>query len=125
MRTQQVRRYSTALVVSVMYAFIAYPLLASEQIYFFDVPKTSADIALNKIAQQADVQVLFPFDKVRLIETNELSGAYTLVDALRFLLEGTGISADFTESGIMRVEVNRNQFRLDKECRICVMSLLR
>ena len=125
MRTQQVRRYSTALVVSVMYAFIAYPLPASEQTYFFDVPKTSADIALNTIAQQADVQVLFPFDKVRLIETNELSGVYTLADALRFILEGTGISADFTESGIMSVEVNRDQFRLDKECRICVMSLLR
>ena len=96
-----------------MYALLAYSSTATERSYLFDVPKTSADIALNIIAQQAGAQALFPFDKVRLIETNKLRGVYTLIEALRLALEGTGMSADFTERGVIRVKFKQEQFRLD------------
>ena len=122
METRQVRRLSTKLVVLVMYAFLAYSLTATERRYIFDVPKTSADIALNIIAQQAGAQALFPFDKVRLIETNKLRGVYTLIEALRLALEGTGMSADFTERGVIRVKFKQEQFRLDGKGNAAMMT---
>ena len=57
----------------------------------FDVPKLEAGNALNRVAKQAEVQMLFDFEIVENIKTNEVSGSYTTWEALLILLEKTGL----------------------------------
>ena len=115
MKNKGMSRLFVALFISVVFACAVSPLTAGEQTFLFDVPKSSADVALNAIAQQANVQVLFPFDKVKSIEANDLRGEYTLAEALRLALEGTGLSADFTNSGVITVTFNPGQLKLSGE----------
>lgn len=115
MKNRAIQRLFAMLFISVVFACGVVPLTAGERTFWFDVPRSSADVALNAIAEQADVQVLFPFDTVKSIEGNNLRGKYTLVEALRLALEGTGLSAEFTDSGVIRVTFNQDQLKLNGE----------
>ena len=115
MKNRAMPRLFAMLFTSVVFACAVFPLTAGEQRFLFDIPKSSADVALNAIAQQADVQVLFPFDKVKSIEANDIQGEYTLVEALRLVLDGTGLSADLTNKGVITVTFNPGQLKLNGE----------
>ncbi len=59
----------------------------------FSIEQQRADKALMSFARQAEVSVLFPYDLVSKLTANELIGVYELNDALRILLDGTGLDA--------------------------------
>jgi hypothetical protein len=66
----------------------------------FDVPRSSADTALNLIARQSGTQVLLPFDRVSRIEANAVDGVLTISEALDIALRGTGLRASFKDGVI-------------------------
>ena len=105
METRRMESFLSGFVLVFAHAFFAYPLTAADETHMFDVPRISADMSLKIIAQQANVQVLFPYDQVKTVKTNALRGRYTLADALRLVLDGTGLTADLTERGVIRVMV--------------------
>ena len=115
MKSRTVRRLLAAVFTWVMIVCAASRLMAGEQTFLFDVPRTSADVAINAIAHQADAQVLFPFDTVKSIEANALHGEYTLMEALTLVLEGAGLSADFTGSGAIIVTFAPDRAELNGE----------
>ena len=93
----------------------AAPPAAGEQVYTFVVPKSTVDVVLNVIAQQANTQVLFPFDKVKSIEANAVFGEHTLATALSLALNGTSLSAGFTKSGVIQIVFGSEQSKLNRE----------
>ena len=115
MKSRTLRQVFVAAFTFVIFACVAGPLGADEPTFLFDVPRSSADVVLNAIAQQADMQVLFPFDKVRSIEANGLRGEYSLVEALQLALEGTGLTTDITDRGVIAVTFNPDQLILNGE----------
>ncbi len=69
----------------------------------FDIPQQRADIALTKFAEQADLTLFFPFDKVRDKTANRLVGAFTLEEAIEVLLEGTGLTSTFSNRVVLNI----------------------
>ena len=70
----------------------------------FDIPRQSADKALNAFAQQAEMQLLFPYDTVKQYVANKIKGRYTPKNALEILLRDTGLKADLSESGHLTIK---------------------
>lgn len=71
--------------------------------YDIDIPPLTVDAALNTLAQQTSIQLLFPFDLVKALDANPVVGRYTLMEALELLLRDTGLSGGLTESGVMTI----------------------
>lgn len=59
--------------------------------------------ALSEYARQADVQVLYAYEPLRGLRAPAVVGQYSREDALRRLLEGSGLTASF-ERGVVRLE---------------------
>ncbi len=59
----------------------------------FDLPAQPAAHALMAFSRQAGVEVLFPFDPLRAVESSPVVGRYEPADALARLLRGTGFGA--------------------------------
>ena len=57
----------------------------------FNIPKQRADLALTTFAQQADLTLIFPYDKVREVTANGLHGNYSIEEAIEILLLNTGL----------------------------------
>jgi outer membrane receptor protein involved in Fe transport len=71
--------------------------------YDIDIPQLTVDEALNQLAQQTGVQLLFPFDLVKTLDANPVVGRYTLVEALEILLRDTGLSGGLTGSRVITI----------------------
>lgn len=86
-------------------ALIAHPACAgsAEDIYVFNVSEQSVDSAINVIAEQSNTPAIFSFEKVSHIRANSLNGSYSLDDALKTLLSGTGLIATLTAEGVITV----------------------
>ena len=69
----------------------------------FAIPAQSADEAIIAFANQAELTVVFPFNKVRHIFANEVSGNYTPQVAIEKLLAGTGLSADIVDNTRIKI----------------------
>ena len=66
----------------------------AEQKITFNIPSQRADLSLTTFAKQARLTLIVPFDLVRTRTTNELVGEYGVEEAIRILLQGTGLEAD-------------------------------
>ena len=69
----------------------------------FAIPAQNADEAIIAFANQAELTVVFPFNKVRHILANEVSGNYTPQLAIKKLLEGTGLSAYIVDNTRIKI----------------------
>ncbi len=69
----------------------------------FDVPSQDVGQALETLATQADVFLLFPYDLVSDIESSTVKGRFTVKDALAVLLTGTELSGSLTEGEVVVV----------------------
>lgn len=49
---------------------------AYEKVYQFNIPQQSADLSLIKIATQADLTLVFPYESVKLVTANAIKGQY-------------------------------------------------
>lgn len=74
----------------------------------FNIPRQRADLALIEFAEQADLTFIFPFEEARQKSANRLVGSYTRDEAIRILLEGTGLQPEFKGDGAMTVRSARN-----------------
>ena len=63
----------------------------------FNIPRQSADKALIKFAEQADVTLVFPFEETSGITTNLLHGEYTVIDGMALLLADTSLATTIND----------------------------
>jgi len=75
----------------------------SEVAYDINIPQLTIDEALNNLAQQTSMQLLFPFDLVKTLDANSVVGRYTLMEALEILLQDTGFSGGLTGSRVITI----------------------
>ena len=69
----------------------------------FNIPQQSVQTALDSLATQANVFLLFPFDQVIAIDANAVQGTYSIQQALDILLQNTGLTGDLTEGGVIAI----------------------
>ena len=79
---------------------------SSERLIDFEIPQQRADTALNEFAQQAEIQLLFPYDIAKKYVANRVSGRYTPENALAILLEDTGLKAVFGPQGHLTIQID-------------------
>ncbi|GAB3096729.1 TonB-dependent receptor [Aestuariicella hydrocarbonica] len=87
---------------------------SSSQTVLFNIPQQSADRALILYAEQANLTVLFPFDKVSTVTANQVKGNFTLQDAVNIMLVGTGLEAWFENKNTIKIgliEDRRMQYK--------------
>ncbi|HEX2190860.1 MAG TPA: TonB-dependent siderophore receptor [Longimicrobiaceae bacterium] len=70
----------------------------------FDVPAQPLTDALRDFARQAEIRVRVDVAAASRLRSRALSGAHTAPEALRRLLEGTGLVARFPDDGTVLVE---------------------
>lgn len=72
----------------------------------FNIPRQRADLSLINFAEQADITLLFPLDKIADKHTNRLYGQYSIMNALEILLKDTGLKTDISESGQLSILID-------------------
>lgn len=77
----------------------------------FDIPQSSANVALREYAIQARRQILFPHEVAKEFRANSVEGYYSADDALEILLRGSGLEAVINEAGILIIRVAEAQAR--------------
>ncbi len=75
------------------------------QRYKIYIKPQNAASALNLLAEQTDAVLLFNFAQVNTKRTTGITGRYTLKEALALLLDGSGLVAQLTENGILKISV--------------------
>ncbi|QPJ66304.1 MAG: TonB-dependent receptor [Candidatus Nitrohelix vancouverensis] len=76
----------------------------SGQTFNLNIPSQELNAAVLKFAEETGVQVFYDFNKLNGISSGALAGEYTAKQALRILFAGTGLTARFTDSGVVRVD---------------------
>gem|GEM_PF-121778 len=71
--------------------------------FSFQIPRQSAEQALIDFAEQAGVTFIFPYEEASRVEANPLRGLYTREEAIRILLENTGLSPRFGGNGVLSI----------------------
>ena len=110
---------------------VLYPLSAvrasesRQTFYHFDIDKQPATQSLNHFAQQAELQVLFPVNRVSGIYANRLKGDYSIDEAIAILLNGTGLKPVFSSSRILTIAVEKRPPNEDHEVNIKKKKLSR
>jgi iron complex outermembrane recepter protein len=89
--------------------------LGAPEKYRFDIREQAAQKALNALAEQANVPMLFVVDDVKGVTTRELKGELTLKEAVDRLLAGTGLIAGINSSGVLTITSPRNRTPESKE----------
>ena len=72
----------------------------------FNIPRQRADLSLISFAEQADITLLFPMNKIADKKTNRVLGKYSVMDALNKLLKNTGLKTDISESGQLSILID-------------------
>ena len=75
------------------------------EVYEFNIPRQQVESAMNALATQAQVLLLFPYEQVQSIEANPVMGRYTIEDALDILLLNTGFSGTLTKSDVITISL--------------------
>lgn len=65
----------------------------AEELYQFEIKSQTADVSLTEFADQADLTLVVPFDKMSRIVTRELQGRYSISHGIELLLEDTKLQA--------------------------------
>ena len=101
---------------SLLICFICIAVLFSQpnQVYaadkpkkvIFNIPRQRADLSLISFAEQADITLLFPLEKMEGKQANPVSGQYSVMEALNILLKNTGLKTDISESGQLSILID-------------------
>ena len=78
--------------------------LAEPTLRHFDIRTQAAASALNEFARQADITLVFSSALVARYQTAGIQGDFTILDGLRRLLDGTGLS--FTQIGATTIAIS-------------------
>jgi hypothetical protein len=74
-------------------------LAQTEPVREFNVPPQSLEAALRQVAAESNLQILYDPKDVRGLNTQGVRGSMSPRQAIEKLLDGTGISVSFGESG--------------------------
>src|SRR5262245_30122933 len=86
-----------------------------EQVFNINLPAQPVPEALNALAEQTGVSVLFPYDLARNRMANEVSGRFSLLKALELLLRGTGLSGGLSDNGVLTISATKPEAANTKE----------
>ncbi len=78
------------------------------QLIPFNISANKADLALTEFAQQANLTIIVPYDKVVGLSTRELTGTYSVVDGAITLLEGSGLYLAINNNGQLSIRTNND-----------------
>lgn len=84
---------------------------AEEMTFRFDIPASPAHQGLNLFAEQAGIQVIYPYDQVREFWVNPVEGEYTRTDALQILLDGTCLQPGADSKDRLTLDIIDNEKR--------------
>lgn len=70
----------------------------------FNIDASYADISLIEFAKQADLTIIFPYEKVQSRQANSLKGSFTIEQGMSTLLEDTGLVASFETDGVVTIK---------------------
>ena len=70
----------------------------------FNLDANSADVSLIEFAKQADLTIIFPYEKVQSRQANALKGSFTIEQGMSKLLENTGLAASFERDGVVTIK---------------------
>lgn len=91
-----------ALASSTLAAAVAAPAFAQSQpTYSFNIPATNLDDALKTVSRQTGREIIYPEDAVTGIRSRRLAARLPADDAVRQLLEGTNLQAEFRAEAIV------------------------
>lgn len=85
--------------------------IETDELIEFEISQRDAGAALNEVAKQARVQMLFDYKIVEGIQTNEVNGSYSTWDALLLLVENTGLQPVRIDDNIFSVVPGNNNTR--------------
>ncbi|UAA40390.1 TonB-dependent receptor [Paraneptunicella aestuarii] len=71
----------------------------------FAIEPQRADSALLQFAEQANLSIVFPVEKVQDISTNSLHGKYSIEEGIQRLLAHTRLQAKISETGQIQIQV--------------------
>ncbi|MDC1512869.1 TonB-dependent receptor [Porticoccaceae bacterium] len=77
----------------------------TDDIIPFYIPQQRADTALTLFAEQANLTLVFPFDKVREKTANRLVGDYPVHTAVKLLLDNTGLTPTFSDQLVLNIAI--------------------
>lgn len=75
----------------------------------FHIDRTSLSEAMDQLADQAGVQLLYPYEMAQTSGLNPVIGQYTLQEALELLFRDTEFSAGLTEDGIVTISHEKDR----------------
>ncbi|HEX7764031.1 MAG TPA: TonB-dependent receptor, partial [Cellvibrio sp.] len=78
------------------------------QLIPFNISENRADIALTEFAQQSNLTIIVPYDKVVSVTTRELVGTYSVIDAAVTLLEGSGLHLSVNNNGQLFIRTDND-----------------
>lgn len=78
------------------------------QLIPFNISENRADIALTEFAQQSNLTIIVPYDKVVSVTTRELVGTYSVIDAAITLLEGSGLHLSVNNNGQLFIRTDND-----------------
>ena len=74
----------------------------------FDIPRQQAELSLIQFAEQAELTLIVPFNQVQGKVANRLAGQYSVEEAIRLLLLGTGLEGSVDEEGQLSIMIDRH-----------------
>lgn len=69
----------------------------------FNIPQQRADLALTTFAEQANLTLIFPYDKVTEITANRLVGEYSIAEGVALLLSNTLLKMTVGDNGQLSI----------------------
>lgn len=78
-----------ALLFSIQLACVAFAAETTKSSFIFNVPAGDAIETIKQVAQQAGIEIMFPAEVVRGVQTNAVQGEFTPREAIDRLLSGT------------------------------------
>ena len=70
----------------------------------FNIDSGYADASLIQFAKQANLTIIFPYEKVQSRRANFLKGSFTIEQGMNRLLDGTGLAASFERDGVVTIK---------------------
>lgn len=80
----------------------------TNRIIKFDIERTGADISLIEFAKQANLTIVFPYEKVKDSIANPLFGDFSVENGIQVLLKDTGLVAKFSNQGVLTIQSEKD-----------------
>jgi iron complex outermembrane receptor protein len=97
----------------------------TNRIIKFDIDRTTADISLIEFAKQANLTIVFPYEKVKDSIANPLFGKFSVENGIQVLLQSTDLVAKFSNQGVLTIQSKAdNEEKVDKSILAGLFDLL-